>query len=71
MAASVEVRVPLLDHRIVEFAPTMAADVLIRGHRQKYVLKARGTADLSGAVVDRTKACVSDHGREPLLLVRK
>jgi asparagine synthase (glutamine-hydrolysing) len=39
MAHSVEVRPPFLDHRIVEFAASLPADLKIRGSRQKVVLR--------------------------------
>ena len=38
MAHSVEVRPPFLDHRIVEFAAKLLADLKIRGSQQKLVL---------------------------------
>jgi asparagine synthase (glutamine-hydrolysing) len=39
MAFSVEVRPPFLDHRIVEFAASLPPDQLIRGSRQKVILR--------------------------------
>jgi len=39
MAHSLEVRPPFLDHRIVEFAATLAPTLKIQGARQKIVLK--------------------------------
>ena len=39
MAHSIEVRPPYLDHRIVEFAATLPANLKIRGSRQKIVLR--------------------------------
>jgi asparagine synthase (glutamine-hydrolysing) len=39
MANSLEVRVPLLDHRIVAFADRLAFELKIRGGEQKYLLK--------------------------------
>jgi asparagine synthase (glutamine-hydrolysing) len=39
MAHSVEVRPPFLDHRIVEFAASLPADLKIRGSQQKVVLR--------------------------------
>jgi len=39
MAHSVEVRPPFLDHRIVEFAASLPADLKIRGSSQKVVLR--------------------------------
>jgi asparagine synthase (glutamine-hydrolysing) len=39
MAASVEVRVPILDYRVVELAATMPPDLKVRGAKQKWVFK--------------------------------
>ncbi len=39
MAHSVEVRPPFLDHRIVEFAAKLPANLKIRGAKQKFVLR--------------------------------
>jgi asparagine synthase (glutamine-hydrolysing) len=39
MAHSIEVRPPFLDHRILEFAAKLPADIKVRGSQQKYVLK--------------------------------
>lgn len=45
MATSLETRVPLLDHRVVELALTMPASFRIHGFRRKAILK-RAFADL-------------------------
>ncbi|MGH8055826.1 MAG: asparagine synthetase B family protein, partial [Candidatus Entotheonellia bacterium] len=39
MAHSLEVRVPFLDHRMVEFAASLPAQLKLRGLRKKYLLK--------------------------------
>lgn len=39
MAASIELRVPFLDHRLVEFAATLPDDYKLRGKQGKYILK--------------------------------
>jgi asparagine synthase (glutamine-hydrolysing) len=39
MAHSIEVRPPFLDHRILEFAAKLPAELKVRGSQQKYVLK--------------------------------
>jgi asparagine synthase (glutamine-hydrolysing) len=55
MAASVEVRVPIIDHRVVELVRRFPAALLIRGRRQKYVLKRLAERYLPRDVVWRTK----------------
>jgi len=39
MAASLETRVPLLDHRVVEYAWTLPRDFMVRGGRGKSILR--------------------------------
>jgi len=39
MAHSIETRVPLLDHKLVEFAATIPPEMNLRGGTTKYVLK--------------------------------
>jgi asparagine synthase (glutamine-hydrolysing) len=39
MACSLEVRAPLLDHKVIEFAATVPADLKYRGRVSKYLLK--------------------------------
>ncbi|QJD85260.1 asparagine synthase (glutamine-hydrolyzing) [Cohnella herbarum] len=39
MAVSLESRVPLLDHRIVEFAATIPLDIKVKHYEPKYILK--------------------------------
>jgi asparagine synthase (glutamine-hydrolysing) len=55
MAASVEVRVPLLDHRVVEYVMGLDADLKIRGRTQKYLLKRLAERYLPRDVVYRKK----------------
>ena len=55
MAHSVEVRPPFLDHRLVEFAATLPADLKISGSRQKILLKELMRGKLPPAVVTRKK----------------
>src|SRR5207237_10423943 len=45
MAASIESRVPFLDHVLVEFAATIPAEFLVKGLSGKHILKA-AVADL-------------------------
>jgi asparagine synthase (glutamine-hydrolysing) len=55
MAASIESRVPFLDHELVEFSARMPDHMKIRGRVQKYVLK-RAVSDLLPAgIVYRKK----------------
>jgi asparagine synthase (glutamine-hydrolysing) len=39
MACSLEVRAPLLDHKVIEFAATVSPDLKYRGSESKYLLK--------------------------------
>jgi asparagine synthase (glutamine-hydrolysing) len=39
MAHSIEARVPLLDHKLVEFAATIPAELSLRGQTTKYIFK--------------------------------
>jgi len=39
MAASLEARVPLLDHKLIEFVSRVPASFKLRGHETKYLLK--------------------------------
>lgn len=54
MAASLEARVPFLDHEVVEFAATVPPDLKIR-EGGKYVLKEAARAVIPAAVIDRPK----------------
>jgi asparagine synthase (glutamine-hydrolysing) len=55
MANSVELRVPLLDHRILEFAASLPASDKVHGFETKYVLK-RAIADrVPKKILDRPK----------------
>src|SRR5574340_150998 len=55
MAHSLEVRPPLLDHRIVEFAASLPEDLKIRGFTQKFLLKELMRGKLPGAILNRKK----------------
>ncbi len=55
MAASIEARVPLLDHKLVEFAATLPPDLKLRGLTRKYLLKKVARAWLPDAIIDRKK----------------
>jgi asparagine synthase (glutamine-hydrolysing) len=55
MAASIEARVPLLDHRLVEFAATLPPELKLRGLTRKYLLKKVARAWLPEQIIDRKK----------------
>jgi asparagine synthase (glutamine-hydrolysing) len=56
MAHSLEVRPPLLDHRIVEFAARLPEDLKIKGSQQKIILKALMRNKLPASILKRKKA---------------
>jgi asparagine synthase (glutamine-hydrolysing) len=55
MAHSIETRVPLLDHKIVEFAATIPPEMHLRGGSTKYVLKQAMRGILPDGIIDRKK----------------
>lgn len=55
MANSLEVRCPLLDHRVVEFAARLPHWMKLRGFDKKHVLKASQRGRLPERVLDRRK----------------
>jgi asparagine synthase (glutamine-hydrolysing) len=55
MAHSIEARPPLLDHKLVEFAATIPADVRMRGGTTKYLLKRAMRGILPDRIIDRPK----------------
>ena len=55
MANSLEVRCPLLDHRVVEFAARLPPEMKLRGFDKKHVLKASQRGRLPDEVLDRRK----------------
>ena len=55
MANSIEARVPLLDHHLVEFAATIPPRMLIRGATTKYLLKQALRDVLPDEILDRRK----------------
>ncbi|MDW2983299.1 XrtA/PEP-CTERM system amidotransferase [Rhodanobacter sp. KK11] len=55
MAHSLEVRVPLLDHRLVEWASSLPPGLKLRGSTGKYILKKTLEPDLPHDVLYRTK----------------
>jgi asparagine synthase (glutamine-hydrolysing) len=55
MAHSIESRVPLLDHTLLEFAATIPPDLSLRGGVGKYVFKRALRGVLPDAIIDRPK----------------
>lgn len=55
MAHSLEGRVPLLDHTLVEFAARLPPDLKLRGLTRKYLLKRVARGALPAAIIDRKK----------------
>jgi len=55
MAHSIETRVPLLDHKLVEFAATIPPEMNLRGGTTKYVLKRAMRGILPDSIIDRPK----------------
>ena len=55
MASSLEARVPLLDHRVVEFAASLPPHLKLRRLTRKYLLKRVGRAWLPAQIINRSK----------------
>jgi asparagine synthase (glutamine-hydrolysing) len=55
MANSLEVRVPLLDHKLLEFVSTIPADMRLRKGQTKYALKEAMRGVLPTSIIDRRK----------------
>src|SRR5262249_42819240 len=55
MAHSIETRVPLLDHKLVEFAATVPPGLNLRNGTTKYLLKQAMRGTLPDAIIDRRK----------------
>ncbi|MGB7847446.1 MAG: asparagine synthase (glutamine-hydrolyzing) [Candidatus Acidiferrum sp.] len=55
MSTSLESRVPLLDHKVVEFAMGIPADQKVRYMSGKYLLRKSMTGRLPAAILNRTK----------------
>lgn len=55
MANSLEARVPLLDHKLVEFAAALPPSMKLRGRQRKFLLKAVGRRLLPSEIIDRKK----------------
>jgi asparagine synthase (glutamine-hydrolysing) len=55
MANSLEARVPLLDHKLVEFAAALPMEMKLRGAQRKYLLKQVARRMLPAEIIDRKK----------------
>ena len=55
MAASIESRVPFLDHKLVEFAARLPEKMKLRGHDTKWVLRKAMQGILPPEILDRPK----------------
>ena len=55
MAHSIESRVPLLDHEVVEFASALPQDLKIKDGRRKHILKEVAARLLPRQIIDRPK----------------
>ena len=55
MAASLEARVPLLDHRLVEFAASLPSDLKLHRLARKYLLKKVSAKWLPEEIISRKK----------------
>jgi asparagine synthase (glutamine-hydrolysing) len=55
MAVSLEARVPLLDHKLVEFAATLPENLKVKGLVRKYLLKKVSRRWLPSEIIDRKK----------------
>jgi asparagine synthase (glutamine-hydrolysing) len=55
MAASLEARVPYLDHRLVEFAFSLPSSVKLRGNTGKYILKKAAEKFIPSEIINRPK----------------
>src|SRR5262249_30876598 len=55
MAHSLEARVPLIDHKLVEFAATIPPELQLRGLRKKYLLKRAMAHRLPAKILNRKK----------------
>ncbi len=55
MANSLEARVPLLDHKLVEFAAQLPESMKLRGSQRKYLLKQVARRLLPAEIIDRKK----------------
>ena len=55
MANSLEARVPLLDHKLVEFAASLPTNMKLRGRERKYLLKRAASRLIPESIINRPK----------------
>jgi asparagine synthase (glutamine-hydrolysing) len=55
MANSLELRVPLLDHKVLEFAASLPINYKVRGFTTKYILKEAFSGRIPQQILDRKK----------------
>ena len=55
MANSIELRVPFLDHKVLEFAARLPRNQKVRGWRMKYLLKKALAKHIPRQILDRRK----------------
>ena len=55
MANSIEARVPLLDHKLIEFVQTIPASLKLRGQETKYILKKAMAGLIPDEIINRPK----------------
>ena len=55
MANSIELRVPLLDHKVLEYAASLPTDFKLRGLTTKYILKRAFTGRVPQEIINRKK----------------
>src|SRR5262249_27056697 len=56
MANSIELRVPLLDHKLLEFAAALPENFKVRGFTKKYIAKTALRTRVPQEILDRKKA---------------
>ena len=63
MAHSIEARVPLLDHKLVEFAATIPPEMKLKGKTTKYIFKKAMEGILPNEILYRPKRGFADPAR--------
>jgi asparagine synthase (glutamine-hydrolysing) len=67
MAHSLEVRVPFLDHRLVEFSATLPSSMRVRGRTTKALLRDAARGLLPDDVIDKPKVGFFNNAVDPWL----